>query len=265
MGLALHHSIVGEGAEWVLLLHGLFGSGDNLGGLARALAASGDYRAVLVDLRNHGRSPQVPEATLDTMAEDIATLQDRLGIDRCSVVGHSLGGKVAMQFALNAPLRVGALVIADVAPVAYTPHHQDTFTALASVDLAALQSRQQAERQLATLIPESSVRLFLLKSLYRDRDEGDRWRWRFNLPALQASYPAMIAALHGGPFDGPTLFIKGGLSDYILPEHEPSMRALFPHYRLETIEGTGHWLHGEKPEQFNALVFEFLNGRQDPT
>lgn len=249
----LHHRVVGEQGPWVLLLHGLFGAGDNLGALAKALM--GEFRAVLVDLRNHGRSPHAASMSFAAMAADVALLQDTLGIDRSHVVGHSLGGRVAMQLALQSPARVQRLVVADIAPVAYAPYHTGILAALQALDLNGIANRGEVDAQLAAAIPDTGVRQFLLKSLYK-ADEA--WRWRFNLPALQACYANITVAQHGAPFSGPTLFIRGGASDYILPQHEPAMRALFPNYVLRTIAGAGHWLHGEKPEEFNRLVTAFL-------
>jgi esterase len=189
------------------------------------------------------------------MATDIVALQQQLGIGSSHLVGHSLGGKVAMQLALNYPERVQKLVIADIAPVLYTPHHQAIFAGLQAIDLAQLQQRSAADAPLAQFVGELSVRQFLLKSLYRD-DEG--FHWRFNLPVLIDSYRELLAAPHGKPFNGPTLFIKGELSDYIVAEYEPVMRELFPNFKFKVITGTSHWLHAEKPIAFNKLVQQFL-------
>lgn len=249
----LHYRLSGESGDWVLLLHGLFGAGDNLGALAKALMD--EFRVVQVDLRNHGRSPHCDEMSFAAMAADIALLQETLGIACSHVVGHSLGGRVAMQLALHDAARVQRLVVADIAPVAYAPHHTEIFAALQALDLYGIANRGAIDAQLARSIPEIGVRQFLLKSLYKD---GEVWRWRFNLPVLQASYDKITIVQSGEPFTGPTLFIKGELSNYILPKYEEAMRALFPNFELNTIAGAGHWLHGEKPEQFNRLVKEFL-------
>ena len=185
----LQYKVLGERGDWVLLLHGLFGSGDNLGALAKALMD--EFRVVQVDLRNHGRSPHSDDMTFASMAADIALLQDTLGIARSHVVGHSLGGKVAMQLALQHPARVQRLVVADIAPVAYAPHHREIFAALQGLDLQGIANRGELDAQLARSLPDSGVRQFLLKSLYRD---GDVWRWRFNLPVLQTA----LCAYHRG-------------------------------------------------------------------
>ncbi|HSB97024.1 MAG TPA: alpha/beta fold hydrolase [Spongiibacteraceae bacterium] len=251
--LPLHYTQHGVDGEWVLLLHGLFGSGDNLGALAKVLAA--EFRVLTIDLRNHGRSPHSSSMSQTAMAADILALQDKLGIANAHLVGHSLGGKVAMQVALNNPERVARLVVADIAPVDYPPHHQDIFAGLQAVDLARLKQRGDADAPLAQFVAELPVRQFLLKSLYRD-ETG--FHWRFNLPVLLASYKELLAAPSGTPFRGPTLFIKGELSNYIVPEYEAKTRRLFPNFTFKMIAGTGHWLHGEKPLVFNKLVQQFL-------
>ncbi len=253
IALPLHYRVAGEHGDWVLLLHGLFGAGDNLGALAKALAD--EFRVVQIDLRNHGRSPHSDVMSFAAMAADIALLQDTLGIARSHIVGHSLGGRVAMQLALQDAARVQRLIVADIAPVAYAPHHTEIFSALQRLDLRNIANRGDVDAQLARSISDLGVRQFLLKSLYKD---GDIWRWRFNLPALQANYSNITVAQSGDPFAGSTLFIKGELSNYILPEYEGAMRKLFPEFKLKTIAGAGHWLHGEKPVIFNQMVQQFL-------
>ena len=264
MSVPLHSRILGPstgaGGVPVLLLHGLFGAGDNLGALARDLASN--RTVVLVDLRNHGQSPHVEHLDLAAMAEDVLALQRHLGFDQCDLVGHSLGGKVAMQVALNFPAHVRRLVIADIAPVLYAPGHDAVFAALGAVDLRAVERRSDADAMMTPHISEPMLRQFLLKSLYRDNSgikEPGGYHWRFNLPALKANYAAIRAAPTGQPFAGPTLFIKGELSDYITAEHEPLLRQWFPHFEFNTIAGAGHWLHGDKPEAFNRLVNTFLS------
>lgn len=259
MSVPLHCRILGEGGVPVFLVHGLFGSGDNLGALARELATS--RMVVLVDLRNHGQSPHIEFLDLATMADDILALQQKLGFSQCDfsqcdIVGHSLGGKVAMQLALNFPDAVRRLVVADIAPVSYAPGHDAVFAALSAVDLRAVERRNDADAMMAPYISDSMLRQFLLKGLYRD-DGG--FHWRFNLSALKANYTAIRAAPTGNPFAGPTLFIKGELSDYITAEHEPMLRQWFPNFEFCVIAGAGHWLHGEKPVEFNSLVKTFLS------
>lgn len=240
----------------VVLIHGLFGSLDNLGLLARPL--SEQYRVISVDLRNHGASFHSDEMSYPAQAADLLALLDRLGLEQMTIVGHSMGGKVGMQLAKLAPTRVAKLVVADIAPVAY-PHarHQNVFAGLNATLELAPQSRSEAEAILAQHIEIAGVRQFLLKSFAKT---GHGWGWRFNVPALERNY----ANIMGWPdaqshFEGPALFIKGGDSDYMQPEHTETVMAQFPAAKARVIAGTGHWLHAEKPVLFNKLVVDFLS------
>nr|WP_279008963.1 alpha/beta fold hydrolase [Aeromonas jandaei] len=240
----------------VILIHGLFGSLDNLGLLARALGEH--YRVISVDLRNHGTSFRRDDMSYPAQAADILALMDHLGLDQAAIVGHSMGGKVGMQLAKLAPARVSRLVVADMAPVAY-PHsrHQNVFAGLNATLAAQPQSRSDAERILAEHIEIAGVRQFLLKSFAKG-DDG--WQWRFNVPALEENY----ANIMGWPederrFEGPVLFIKGGDSDYMQPQYSEAALAQFPAAKVRVIAGTGHWLHAEKPMLFNKLVVDFLS------
>ncbi|MFQ2190395.1 alpha/beta fold hydrolase [Aeromonas jandaei] len=240
----------------VILIHGLFGSLDNLGLLARALGEH--YRVISVDLRNHGTSFRSDDMSYPAQAADILALMDHLGLDQAAIVGHSMGGKVGMQLAKLAPARVSRLVVADMAPVAY-PHsrHQNVFAGLNATLATLPQSRSDAERILAEHIEIAGVRQFLLKSFAKG-DDG--WQWRFNVPALEENY----ANIMGWPederrFEGPVLFIKGGDSDYMQPQYSEAALAQFPAAKVRVIAGTGHWLHAEKPMLFNKLVVDFLS------
>ncbi len=250
----LHRSRSGDGERPVVLLHGLFGSASNLGALARALAPA--FAVYSADLRNHGASPHADSMALPLMARDLLRLFDDEGLQQADIVGHSLGGKVAMQFALAFPDRCRRLVVADIAPVPSRPGHQGIFDALLSIDLRALKNRGEADSLLARALPETGVRQFLLKNLSRDANGG--WRWKMNLDVLIDDYDEILAAPEGEPFSGPTLFLKGELSEYINADARPVMRRLFPDHQLETITGTGHWLHAEKPAAFNHFVLTFL-------
>ena len=238
----------------VILIHGLFGSYENLGVIERSL--SEQYQVVNVDVRNHGRSEHSEQMNYLLMADDLAQTLDNLGIAKAILLGHSMGGKLAMAFALTRPQRVEKLIMADIAPVAYPPRHNTIFTALDAVDLANITSRADADAQLAVYIDEIGVRQFLLKSLLK-QESG--FSWRFNLAALKANYQHLISQpLQEGCYNGPVLFIKGGDSDYILPEHKDRIMQLFPNAQAKVIQGTGHWLHAEKPAVFTKLVKDFL-------
>jgi esterase len=257
MALKLHFTRGGEGSP-VVLLHGLFGSGGNLGALARALQDSFDVYSV--DLPDHGRSDWLAEAGLPTMAEALREWLDAQNLACVHVIGHSLGGKVAMQLALDSPARIASLVVADIAPVEYPPHHDNVFAALEAVVTGQCQSREAAAQVMAAHLDEEGVIQFLLMSLQRGAD--GIYGWRFNLAGIKAGYQAVRAApLSAQVYTGPVLFIKGGDSNYIREEHRQSILALFPHAVVKVIPGCGHWLHAEQPRLFNSIVARFLQGQ----
>lgn len=253
----LHFREQGHGAPLVIL-HGLFGTLDNWQTLARRWADAG-HRVVSVDLRNHGRSFHSPEHSYELMATDVLALFDslQLGPDT-TLLGHSMGGKVAMRFALDHPTRLARLVVIDIAPrLSDMVHQDDVLAGLNAVDLSALQNRQEADEALAQHIRQPGVRQFLLKNLYR-RDDNS-FAWRQNLAALTAQMPAIGAEISApAPFLKPALFVRGGKSDYINAEdklyHIPG---LFPNSQVETIVDAGHWVHAEKPEEVFRLVQAF--------
>jgi esterase len=240
----------------VILLHGLFGMSDNLTGLARQLS---EFFYVLVpDLVNHGKSPHHAQMDYTSMAQDVFHLMDELQLPVAKICGHSMGGKVAMQMALLQADRVVSLVVADIAPVEYAPRHLEIMAALTQVSSGHYASRKEVEMCLANAQMESGLIPFFLKNMTRDA-EG-YWRWLFGLSEIIAAYPALSAAPHfSKPYAGNVLFIKGDLSNYILPEHESDVREMFSHAALKVIQGAGHWLHAEKPQAFNRLVMQFFS------
>lgn len=239
----------------MILMHGLFGSGGNLGALARFLAS--DYRIFSLDLPNHGRSQWLEHASLARLAEVVLSWMDAEGLQHAAFVGHSLGGKVAMEIALASPERCAAVVIADIAPVTYPPHHDAVFAALDAVHNARVQSREQASQIMSGHLQEEGVIQFLLMSLKRGEDGV--FDWRFNLEGIKRDYAAVRDAPDvDTPFPGPVLFIKGGDSDYILPQHRERVLALFPAAEMKIMPGCGHWLHAQQPALFNAIVSRFL-------
>lgn len=251
--MELHARSHGDGPPLVLL-HGLFGSNENLGSVARALA--GAFTVVSMDLRNHGRSPHGAAMDYATLAGDVLDTLDAHGLDRVSVLGHSLGGKTAMQLALASPEHVDRLIVADIAPVTYDRRHDQELEALHALELEGLRSRKDADAALADTIPESAIRQFLLKNLVR-ADGG--FEWRIPLDIIHAEYADIAAAPRAhGPYEGPALFIRGGRSDYIDAAGEAAIRERFPAARIETIAGAAHWVHVESPERFLELVWEFL-------
>lgn len=239
----------------VVLLHGLFGMSDNLLGLAKELAAS--FHVLIPDLINHGRSPHRAGMNYPAMAEDVVYLLDKLNIGQASVIGHSMGGKVAMQMASLYPGRVHKLVIADIAPVMYHARHFEILNAMQKIANTAITTRKEADAILAEDIDDLALRQFFLKNMYRN-EEG-MWQWRFGLQEISHAYKELSAAPDlQQVFNAGVLFIKGETSDYILPEHEAVVRQWFPQAKLKIIHGAGHWLHAEKPVVFNRIVKQFL-------
>lgn len=257
MTVNIHATETGSGPD-VVLIHGLFGMGSNLGALARSLQDR--FRVHSVDLPNHGRSSWMVPANIPGMAQALLSWMDHRGLGSASMVGHSLGGKVAMELALRHSTRVEALVVADISPVAYPAHHRNEFAALAAVDQAHCRSRAEAGEIMAQYLENEMVIQFLLMNLARNTDGS--YGWRFNLSEIVASYEAIRAAIDGGAnYGSPVLFIKGGDSDYILEKHRDIILALFPAAQLKVMPGCGHWLHAEQPRLFNNLVGRFLDLR----
>jgi len=240
--------------EIIFIIHGLFGSLSNLSTLANELQAT--HHVVLIDVRNHGNSPQSETMTYPEMVADIFELADHLEVDTFSIVGHSMGGKIAMGCALFSPERVKSIVIADIAPVSYADKHSEVFNALLLLNFKKIENRAQANEQLSRYIDSPDVRQFLLKSL---RKKEGTFAFLFNLNALANNY----VHVRGWPFLNKTfnqkaLFIKGGTSDYILPEHQSEIMKQFPEAQAKIISNTGHWLHAEKAKTFNRLVTQFF-------
>lgn len=248
----------GDSAEPLLILHGLFGSLSNWAWHSKKLAEH--FTVYGLDLRNHGNSPHAEAMSYAVMAQDVVEFMDDQGIGSAHVLGHSMGGKVAMQLAMDYPERVKRLVIADIAPVQYggeRGEHDEIFDGMCALDVDALTSRTEAGKQLAAWVEDELVRQFLLSNLARD-DEGN-YSWRINLPALRDSYPSLRdKPSGGGVFDREVLFIRGDLSDYINVSHRGETLRHFPKATIKTLMQAGHWLHAEKPETFNRLVFDFL-------
>lgn len=240
----------------VVILHGLFAASDNLLRLGKDL--SEHYNVHLLDLRNHGQSPHVEEISYELMAQDVASYLSDSNISEAILVGHSMGGKVAMQLALQEPNLVIAVIVGDIAPVAYSPGHEAILAGLNWLQTHPPMNRQEADEALAEFIEEPAVRQFLIKSL-RSGESGKGLVWRFNLDSLNRHYRNIIAAPAGEPFEKPVLFIAGELSNYIQPEHQKETLALFPRAQLKIISGATHWLHAEKPELFASACIRFLD------
>ena len=242
-------------AQPLMLLHGLFGSGDNWGTIAKHF--SQHYRVISVDLRNHGRSPHSDAQTYADMADDLFELCQTLGLDRIHLLGHSMGGKVAMQFATQYPDKVEKLMVVDMAPRRYADAHSHLIDAMLSVDLSAMQSRSDVDKALSSKIPEAMVRQFLLMNLVKS-DSNSQLAWRINLPALKANYPKLIEAVcEHAHFEKPCLFIRGQNSDYVLDSDIAQIKTHFTQARFITL-AAGHRLHAEQPQAFIQAVESFL-------
>lgn len=246
----------GEGTP-LLLLHGLFGAGQNWGGIRRALAPR--HRVLTPDLRNHGVSPRAASMDYATMAADLAETMDAAGVARAAVLGHSMGGKVAMAFALAHPERVERLIVADIAPVRYRPALRGYVEAMQALPLRSGMTRKGADAHLAATIPEAGIRAFLLQSL---RFEADPPAWRLGLAEIAAAMPAIedFVPPPGARYDGPVLVMAGERSGYVRAEHHAAFRALFPRVGFTTIPNAGHWVHAENPQGFLAALEPFLAG-----
>jgi esterase len=256
MSLELASDQFGEAGPPVVILHGLLGSARNWTTAGKELA--GTHRVFALDLRNHGRSPWAATMSFDDIAGDVATFIDGHGLGTVTLIGHSLGGKVAMRLALTRPELVGRLVVVDVAPVAYADTFGPFVQAIRRVDLAAVQRRADADLQLQDAVPDAALRNFLLQNLVKT-DAG--FVWRVNLDGLAANMDELVGfppPAQGAAYLGPTLFMAGGRSRYIQPGHRPLIERLFPKAEHLVIADAGHWPHAQRPTEFLAQLRAFL-------
>ncbi len=251
--MKLHYKEFGSGPP-LIILHGLFGSLDNWQTIARQLAE--DFTVFVLDLRNHGRSPHSEEHSYEAMCEDLLSFMEEHWVFETMLLGHSMGGKLAMYFALNQSEKVEKLVVVDIAPKAYPGGHEIIFQALQALPLEEIKSRSEAEEWLSGAIISKPIRQFLLKNMGRDKD--NRFFWKPNIEVLHRQYPEILREIDGQPFEKPALFIRGGRSGYIGEEDLPQIRRLFPEARLHDVQNAGHWVHAEAPEEFVRVVRDFL-------
>ncbi len=250
--MKLHYREMGEGQPMVIL-HGLFGFSDNWQTHAKKLAEY--YRVILVDLRNHGHSEWTEDFSYSLMAEDVKELCEDLGLNKIILLGHSMGGKVAMYFAQYYEEFLEKLIVVDIGVKAYPMHHQHILAGLHALDLENMKARSEAEAVLKKHIDSDGVRQFLLKNLYWK--EKGQLAFRMNLPVLEREMPEILSALPEKEVMTPTLFIRGELSNYILDEDISELEDRFPDSYVVTISGAGHWVHAEEPERFLESVLGF--------
>lgn len=252
--MELNYKTYGSGQP-LIILHGLLGSLDNWQTLGRQFAEN--FTVFIIDQRNHGRSPHSAEFNYELLAEDLNEFMEEHFISSAHILGHSMGGKTAMYFAMKYPEKVEKLIVADIAPVVYEEGHKIIFDALLSVNLKTAENREEIDAQLKTQIPNYGVRQFLMKGL--TRNEERELSWKFNLKDIWANYTNILQTFESDHhFDGKTLFIKGEKSDYILPEYQATIKKYFPNSKTEVIPKVGHWLHAENPELFYKIANEFL-------
>lgn len=237
----------------LLILHGLFGSLDNWKSLGNKFAE--DYEVYLIDQRNHGKSPHSDDFDYHVMAEDLIEFVNDHYLRGIFILGHSMGGKTVMNFAQHCDL-IDKIVIADIAPRAYKPHHNDLVKAMESIDLSLITNRGEVDDLLKKDIPNASIRQFLLKNLYWRKK--DRLDWKINLPIIKKNMNVIAGEIEGDTVTTPTLFIKGELSPYISELDYPMIKKQFPNSRIEIIKQAGHWLHAENPKLFYKLVTDFF-------
>ncbi|MCW2818172.1 MAG: Esterase [Marmoricola sp.] len=260
----LHTTEVGEQGSRIVFCHGLFGQGRNWTGIAKALAVGpagapeDRHRSLLVDLPHHGRSSWPDRVDYLTIADEVSTVLDPE--DPVTLVGHSMGGKVAMVLALRHPELVARLCVVDIAPVDYAGATEFSayVAAMRGLDLDAVDRRSDADVALSGAVPDRTVRDFLLQNLRRD---GQGWRWQVDLEGLGGGLDTVSGwpadALEGLTFEGPVLWVAGGESRYVRPEHAAAMQALFPRQRKVTVKGAGHWVHSQKPDVFTEVLRRF--------
>lgn len=251
----LLHSIISGKGDPLIILHGFLGMSDNWKSLANRF--SDHFEVHVVDQRNHGRSFHDDNFSYEYLAEDLLNYMNHYGLDKAHILGHSMGGKTAMLFAVEYPEKVNRLIVADIAPKFYPPHHQVILDALNEVDFKKIGTRSEVDDVLKKYIPELGIRQFLLKSVYRKKT--DEYAFRFNLEVLDRHYDEIGVALPPRTlFEGPVLFLKGAFSGYITAQDEGMISAHFPDYRIITIAKASHWLHAENPIDFYNNVAGFL-------
>jgi len=259
----LFYKSFGHSPNHILILHGLYGSSDNWQTIAKQL--SENYTVIVPDIRNHGRSPHSAVHSYEALASDCVDLLNELNISEVTLIGHSMGGKAAMTFALLFPEKVKKIIVVDIAPRAYqqlteassqVSEHMNILSGLLSIDLLTVESRAHADELLSSFVSDSRTRQFLLKNLIR---KNDGFEWALNVASLRKNLPLIMSTIPAeGQFNKPALFIKGELSNYIKSSDNEVIKQFFPKAELITLFDAGHWIHAEQPEAFIAAVNAFL-------
>ena len=253
--MKLAFEVVGKG-DPVIILHGFLGSADNWRSMSRRLGSH--YQVFAVDLRNHGRSPHSDILDYDVMVADVREFMEQQALRRIMLLGHSMGGKVAMQFAIEYCEQVDRLVVVDIAPKPYEPSQRYLLKAMRALDLTRYKSFADVDAALAPEVSSESLRQFLLKNLARD--ENGRLRWRIDLEAIDRNYDKLVQGLSPErSFNKSTLFIRGGRSNYIEDDDTRLIRQMFPQAKIATLPEAGHWVHVDEPEEFFQTVVNLLN------
>lgn len=242
--------------ETIIILHGMFGTLDNWQSIAKAL--ENQYCVYIVDLRNHGRSPHSDIFGYEIMREDIVEFMGGQGLREAHLVGHSMGGKVAMDIALHYPELVQSLVVVDIAPITYKGHHEGVFEAMFAINPETIKNRKEAEEILAQFPIDWSTQQFVLKNLNLNKDTL-KYEWRMNLPIIYKAYDEILAFKEtDAVYDGPTLFMRGEKSNYIKLEEFDSFKKYFPNAQLVDIANAGHWVHAENAKDFVQAIMDFI-------
>lgn len=254
--MRLNYKKLGTGQP-LIIIHGLFGSLDNWMTFAKTM--SENYEVYLIDARNHGQSLHSNVFNIQVMADDLKEFIDEHQLINPIILGHSMGGKIAMQFAINYPSKVDKLIVVDVAPKAYPVHHELIIEGLQALDFKLMKTRSAADEKLSAYIPDFSVRQFLLKNLYWI--EKERLAFRFNLEVIAKNIKNVGEAISVNKkyFSNPTLFVRGDKSNYILDSDREEIKSIFPKAVIGTVKNSGHWIHAEQPESFLSMVKNFIS------
>ncbi|MGZ3883315.1 MAG: alpha/beta fold hydrolase [Bacteroidia bacterium] len=241
----------------LLILHGLFGQSDNWNTLARRFGENG-FHVFTIDQRNHGLSPHSDTWTYEAMADDLKEFIDDHHLEKPVILGHSMGGKTVMFFELKYPGVADKIIVADISPRAYGPHHDDVLDGLNSVDFLKIKTRKEADAALSAFISDFGTKQFLLKNIYWKDSDANVMDWRFNLAVITREYPNIGIEVPEQSSNVKSLFMRGEKSNYIADKDIPEIEKRFPNYRLVTIKDAGHWIHAEKPDAFYEDVMEFI-------